>query len=103
MKEIAERDRMLERRAMLRRVSVIVYSTSWCPHCAEARAWLGRRSIAFDERDVERLPSARAEMARINPRGGVPTIAIDDEVLVGFSGAAIEAAIDRAIDRRLAR
>ena len=40
-------------------------------------------------------------MRRHNPRGTIPTFLIDDEVVVGFSPAAIQRAIDRAAAKRL--
>jgi glutaredoxin len=89
-----------ELRIAMRRVSVTMYSTSWCPVCRRARDWLQRNGISFEERDVEKSEDAhRAQLAR-NARGGVPTIDVDGTVLVGFSAESLQAALQRAAARR---
>lgn len=84
-----------------RRVSITVYTTSWCPSCNRAKEWMRASSIPYVERDVEDSPAFRDTLRRLNPRGSIPTFAIDDEVLVGFSPSALQAAIDTAARRRL--
>lgn len=89
--------------AARRRVDIIMYSTDWCPHCKEARAYMRSHGIIFVERDVEKDSGAERRQMEINPKGGVPTFEVDDEVLVGFSPAALEHTIDEAARKRLAR
>jgi glutaredoxin 3 len=88
-------------REALRAVQITMYSTSWCPHCDEARKWFTANRISFTEKDVEGNPEAREEQRRLNPRGGVPTIDIDGEVLVGFGPKYVGQAIANAAQRRL--
>lgn len=57
------------------------------------RADFGEQGIAFTEHDVDRNLQARNEYLLLNPRRSVPTIKIGDEVIVGFSPAAVEAAL----------
>jgi glutaredoxin len=84
-----------------RRVSIVMYSTSWCPSCTSAREWFNQQGISFVEHDIESSDLYRERMRRLNPRGSIPTISIDDRaVLVGFAPASIEAAIDDAARRR---
>ncbi|MCK6534827.1 MAG: glutaredoxin family protein [Polyangiaceae bacterium] len=85
----------------MRAVRITVYSTTWCPHCTRARNWLRANGIAHTELDVEASAAARRERDRINPRGGVPTVDIDGEVLTGFGEANWSRAIARATQRRL--
>lgn len=85
------------------RVEVVVYSTAWCPACRSLRDYLTKRGIRATEYDIERNRSARARQRELNPRGGVPTMEIDGQVLVGFSPRGIEAALDRAARARLQR
>jgi glutaredoxin len=92
-----------ELRAARRRVQVTLYTTSWCPHCERARRWLQASSVSFTELDVERSESAKREMRRINPGGGVPTLDIDGKVLVGFNPQTAERALDGAARARLMR
>lgn len=88
---------------MRERVDVVVYSTAWCPACRSLRDYLVRRGIRATEYDIEHNRSARARQRELNPRGGVPTVEIDGQVLVGFSAKGIEAALDRAARARLQR
>lgn len=87
--------------AARRRVPVVMYSTAWCGVCKRARKYFHEKRIAFEEHDVDNEPEARAEYLRLNPRRSVPTIKIADEVVVGFSAAAVEQALDAAARARL--
>jgi len=87
--------------AARRRVPVVMYSTAWCGVCKRARGYFEEKGVAFEERDVDEDPQARAEYELLNPRRSVPTIKIGDEVVVGFSAAAVERALDAAAKSRL--
>lgn len=88
--------------AARRRVSVIVYSTSWCGACRATRAFLDRlEGVSCVEHDIERDARARERMRALNPRGSIPTIDVEGRVFVGLSPRALEAAIDDAARRRL--
>jgi glutaredoxin len=82
------------------KVSIAMYSTSWCGVCKQARAYMRQNSIAFNEFDVEHDTTARDQAYALNPRGSVPTFAVDDEVLIGFSPDSLETRITRAAKRR---
>ncbi|MBW2588416.1 MAG: glutaredoxin family protein [Deltaproteobacteria bacterium] len=87
--------------AARRRVPVVMYSTSWCGVCKRARKYFHEAGISFVEYDVDENASARAEYLRLNPRRSVPTIKVGDEVIVGFSAQAVNAALDAATQGRL--
>lgn len=92
-----------DKRALQRardRVTIRVYSTSWCPACKSARAYMQARGIRFQEFDTELSPTAAAMRDRLNPRRSVPTIDIDGEVMVGFSAERLEHLIDQAARKR---
>jgi glutaredoxin len=97
----AERERQLANAREL--VDVTVYYTSWCPACRAARSYLSERGIRFVEHDVENDPRAKSRQKLLNPRGSIPTIDIEGQVLVGFDPTKIERAIDHAARQRLAR
>jgi glutaredoxin len=99
-----EQARDLERRAQqaLSRISVKMYSTSWCPSCEQARAWFSANNIVVEEHDVERDESARRRMLRLNPKGSVPTIQVEERVHVGFGPQAIGQSIAQAVQQRMA-
>jgi len=84
-------------------VEVVVYYAQWCGYCTKARAYLAQRGIRSVEHDVDSDASASGRHRRLNPRGSVPTIAIDGQVLVGFDARGIERALDRAARARLQR
>jgi glutaredoxin len=90
-------------KAARRQVSIVMYSTSWCPSCTKAREYMNAQGIAFTEHDVDKSESAKLIMHRLNPKHSIPTIDIDGAVLVGFSDKAIEDAIDDAAEKRAAR
>ena len=83
-----------------RNVAITMYSTSWCGACVKARGYMQAKNIAFTELDVEHDAAARAKARSLNPRGSVPTIAIDTEVMVGFSPESLESRITRAAKKR---
>jgi glutaredoxin len=96
-----KRDLEAQSRAAGRRnVSVTMYSTSWCPSCQKARSYLQSHAIPFTELDVEQDAAARSRQHQLNPRGSVPTIAVDDEVLIGWSPSSFETQVAKAARRR---
>jgi glutaredoxin 3 len=81
-------------------IVVVMYSTSWCPSCVAARSYMDSHDIAYVDHDIDQSDSARTIMRRLNPRGSVPTIDIDGDVVVGFGPSQIESALDRAARKR---
>lgn len=84
-----------------RRVPVLMYSTAWCGVCKRARAYFEQEGIEFQEFDVDENAQARADYLLLNPRRSVPTIKIGDEVIIGFSAASVERALESAARARL--
>jgi glutaredoxin len=82
------------------KVSITMYSTTWCPSCVAARKYMTEKSIAFTEHDIEQSPSARDIQKRLNPKGSIPTIDVEGAVLVGFSSESLEHMIDAAARKR---
>jgi glutaredoxin len=94
-RRLDEQVRGLERKKAQGQVRVLMYATSWCGACRAARAWFARKRITYVEKDIEKDPAAAQAMRRLNPRGGVPTIVINGQVMVGFSPAAVQSAMLR--------
>lgn len=74
---------------------VVLYGTSWCGACAQARGWLRQRGIPFVDKDVEKDDGAQREMARKMKRagmqlGGVPVIDVMGKLVLGFDAGEIE-------------
>jgi glutaredoxin-like YruB-family protein len=77
-------------------VPIVMFSTNWCGVCKRARQYFEEQGIPFTEYDVDRNAQARNEYLLLDRRRSVPTIKIGDRVVVGFSPASVEAAIQAA-------
>ena len=80
---IADYFHLLEPRLIPNNKSVILYSTSWCRYCDQARDFFTRQNIHFIEKDIERDPIARQEYEQYHGQG-VPLIVINDTLMQGF-------------------
>ncbi len=74
---------------------IVLYSTSWCPHCKQAKEYLTRNNIPFINRDVELDSTAMEALTGKYRSQGVPVIVIgnDDKVLKGFDQGNFEKAV----------
>lgn len=84
-------------------VPIRLYSTSWCPHCKRARAFLTREGYAFEDHDIEASETDKALLRSINPAGGVPTFDVAGHVIVGFDPASFDAQLTQIARARLAK
>jgi glutaredoxin len=91
------------RAKLLGDVDVVVYTTSWCPACKQAKSWMNAHGMAYDERDVEASVAYSRELRSLNPRGSIPTFDVEGQVLVGFSDSALVRAMEQAARRRAER
>lgn len=73
---------------------ITLYSARNCPHCLQAKQYLQRRGLRFQEFDVERNPRAQKAFARLGARG-VPVILIGDTRIDGFDRRRLDAALPR--------
>ena len=62
---------------------VVMYTRSWCPYCERARALLQRKSVAFQEIDIEAQPAQREDMIRRSGQYTVPQIFIGERHIGG--------------------
>jgi glutaredoxin 3 len=69
--------------------SVKVYSTSTCPYCSMAKAFLKENNIAFEDIDVSQDTAAAQEMVRKTGQMGVPAIDVDGQIIIGFDKKAL--------------
>ncbi len=60
---------------------LVVYSSSWCPDCRNAKRVLQDADTAFEEVDIDRDPGAEAlVLERSGGRRVVPTLRFDDRL-----------------------
>jgi glutaredoxin-like YruB-family protein len=69
---------------------VKIYTTPTCPYCKMAKKFLDNNGIKYQEFNVAEDKAARKEMKDKCNSLGVPTICIDNEVLVGFNEAQLK-------------
>ena len=63
--------------------AIVMYSTSWCPYCARARALLQHKGVQFEDIDIEAQPQRRQEMQDRSGRRTVPQIFIGNHHVGG--------------------
>ena len=65
--------------------TVVLYTTPFCGYCMAAKRLLGSKGVAFQEIDVARNPSKRAEMMQKSNGGRtVPQIFVGPTLIGGF-------------------
>ena len=64
--------------------SVTVYTTDTCPWCDRAKTYLRSNNVPFVEKNVASDYNAAVEMVKRSGQQGVPVIATEDEVILGF-------------------
>ena len=55
---------------------IVLYSTSWCPHCKEAKEYFTKNSIPFINRDVELDSKAAGLLTDKYKSQGVPLLVL---------------------------
>jgi mycoredoxin len=60
-------------------MQLIVYSSFWCPDCREAKRFLAKHNIPFQEIDIEFIPGAAEEVIEHTGKRAVPQFVIDGE------------------------
>jgi glutaredoxin-like YruB-family protein len=67
--------------------SVTIYSTPNCHYCHLAKDFFNEHGIKYTEYDVAADAERRMEMMQTTGQLGVPVIAIENSVMVGFNEA----------------
>ena len=72
------------------RPEVVVYVTSWCPYCREARDYLEAEDVPHRVVDIEASEAGAREYAARGGTGGIPLVAVGDETVEGWSAEATD-------------
>ncbi len=62
---------------------IVVYGTSWCPYCKQARDLLKSHNITFLDLDIEASEQALKQYKQLGG-DGVPVIVFKDALIQGF-------------------
>ena len=80
-------------------LKIKIYTLSTCSHCRNAKKFLNENNVPYEATDVDMLEgAARAavieEVKKINSRCTFPTIAVGDQVIVGFNENELRKALE---------
>ena len=64
--------------------NVVMYSSTPCPYCSQAKALLSAREIEFEEINLSMDPSGRAALLEKTGMMTFPQILVDDSPIGGF-------------------
>ena len=64
---------------------IVMYCTSWCPDCKQARTWLAEHGLKYTEVDINKVPGAAEQVERwADGNRTTPTFDIDGEIVVDW-------------------
>tara|TARA_B100000965_G_scaffold124351_1_gene102942 strand:+ start:31 stop:285 length:255 start_codon:yes stop_codon:yes gene_type:complete len=63
---------------------VLIYSTSWCGPCSNAKRLLKEKGIMYVEIDIEEKGMSREDLFNITGGRTVPQIVVDGETIGGY-------------------
>ena len=72
---------------------VVLFSTSTCSWCRQARRYFKEHGVPFKEINVERDQQAARDIARKTGQAGVPVTKIGSSWIVGFDKGKIDATL----------
>jgi glutaredoxin len=76
-------------------IDVILYQTSWCPHCTKAREFLMNTGVSLVIYDIEKDAEKQKEMIAKSGSRGVPVVDIEGIIIRGYSPSQMRSAIER--------
>lgn len=90
-----------ELQAALRATPIVMYATSWCGACRQARQFFGENGLSYREIDADSTPGGWDEVKRLTGRAAVPVIVVDGVVSQGLSPSKVMNAVAKSMERRL--
>lgn len=73
---------------------VVIYTSSTCNYCKQAKAWMKQKSVLFTERNITTSRTARKAYDKLGARG-VPVILVGENRLNGFNPHRLQALLDK--------
>ena len=65
-------------------MEIKIYSTNWCPYCANTKRLLDEKDIDYEEINIEKEGMSREDLEKITGGRTVPQIVIDDTPIGGY-------------------
>src|SRR3569832_456178 len=65
---------------------LVMYTTTHCPYCAEARAWLAKNGIAYRECNTETSEECLAQFEHLST-DSIPTLVFEGHMQIGWDSA----------------
>ena len=65
-------------------MNVKIYSTNWCPYCANTKRFLDEKGIEYEEINIESEGMSREDLEKITGGRTVPQIVIDGNPIGGY-------------------
>lgn len=78
------------------RPEVVLYVTSWCPYCRQARDYMAAEDIPHRVVDIEASQEGAREYAARGGTGGIPLVAVGVETIEGWSEEMARQMLDTA-------
>lgn len=69
---------------------VVVYTTPACVYCQMVKAFLIKKGIKYEEKNVATDTKAREEMIKASGQMGVPVVVVGKDIVVGFDKGTLE-------------
>ena len=65
-------------------MEVKIYSTNWCPYCANTKRFLDEKGIEYEEINIEAEGMSRENLEKLTGGRTVPQIVIDGNPIGGY-------------------
>lgn len=73
---------------------VTIYTTPSCVYCKMTKEFFAKNNVQYEELNVATDAKAREEMLEKSQQLGVPVIAVDDTIIIGFDKKNLEMALE---------
>jgi mycoredoxin len=91
-----------ELRTALSATPIVMYGTSWCGVCRQARQFMNDNGLHYREIDADETPGAWDKIQQLTGRRAVPLIIVDGELTPGgLSPSNVMRAVSHSVERRL--
>ena len=70
---------------------VVVYTTSWCGWCRKTLAFLDKKGVSYENRDIEADEAYRDELIEKTGGTSIPVVEIDGKIIRGYDPARMAA------------